>query len=99
MNIYNFKPPTIDEDFHTLFKGKNLEIIRIVSSDKLEVKEYNQKEDEFVVLLEGNAKLEIEGKVKELKKGDYIHIPAFTKHKVLQTSKGTLWLAIHFKNS
>jgi len=98
MNFFNYKIPNIGEDFATLFKEKNIEITRIVSSDKLEIKEYNQSRDEFVILLEGSAKLEIKGRVKELKKGDYLYIPAHTKHKVLQTSKGTLWLAIYFKD-
>jgi len=97
MNFFNYKTPNIGEDFATLFKDKNIEIMRIVSSDKLETKEYNQSTNEFVILLEGSAKLEIEGRVKELKKGEYLYIPAHTKHKVLQTSKGTLWLAIYFK--
>jgi len=97
MNFYNYNTPTIGEDFDTLFKGKSIEITRIVSSDKIEIKEYNQEKDEFVILLEGNAKLEIKGVIKELKKGDSLYIPAYTKHKVVQTSKGALWLAIYFK--
>ena len=96
MNIFNFEIPTSGELFNTLFKSKNIEITQIVSSDKLEPKEYNQDKDEFVVLLEGEATLEIEGRVQNLQKGDYLHIPAYTKHKVLNTSKGALWLAIYF---
>ena len=99
MNLYNFKIPNTGEEFTTLFKGKNIEITRIVSSDELEIKEYNQSTDEFVVLLEGGATLEFEGKVIKLKRGDYLYIPAYTRHKVLKTSKGALWLAVHFKST
>ena len=98
MNFFDYNIPNLGEDFTTLFKGKNIKISRIVSSDKLEIIEYNQTSDEFVILLEGSATLEIEGKLVELKRGDYLQIPANTKHKVLQTSKGALWLAIYFKN-
>jgi len=98
VNIFDFKIPNDGEFFNTLFKDKNIEITQIVSSDKLEPKEYNQDRDEFVMLLEGEATLELEGRVFKLKKGDYLHIAAHTKHKVLNTSSGALWLAIYFKH-
>jgi len=96
MNIFDFKIPNLGEDFTTLLEHKNVKIVRIVSSDNLEKKEYNQKEDEFVILLRGSATLEIEGKNVTLNKGDTLFIPAKTKHKVLATQKGTLWIAIYF---
>ena len=96
MNIYDFKIPKIGEEFTTLLEKENIKIARIVSSDKLEEKEYYQKEDEFVILLEGKASLEIEGKKVTLNRGETLFIPAKTKHKVLTCQKGTLWLAIHF---
>ncbi len=96
MNIFDFKIPNVGEDFTTLLEHKNVKIVRIVSSDNLEKKEYNQKEDEFVILLRGSATLEIEGKNVTLNKGDTLFIPAKTKHKVLATQKGTLWIAIYF---
>ncbi len=99
MNIYDYITPNTGEDFTTLLKKENIKIERIVSSDKLENKEYCQKEDEFVILLEGIATLEINGKNKILTKGDTLYIPAKTKHKVLSTQKGTLWIAIYFKYS
>ncbi len=96
MNIFDFKIPNVGEDFTTLLEHKNVKVVRIVSSDNLEKKEYNQKEDEFVILLKGSATLEIEGKNVTLNKGDTLFIPAKTKHKVLATQKGTLWIAIYF---
>jgi len=97
LNIFNYNIPTEGESSKTLLKSKNIEIIQIVSSDKLEAKEYNQDSNEFVILLEGKAKLELEGEIKELKKGDTLNILAHTKHKVLEATNGTLWLAIHYK--
>ena len=96
MNIYNFEVPNSGEDFTTLFENKNLKIVRIVSSDNLEILEYCQEEDEFVILLEGKAELELDGKKLILNRGDTQFIPAKTKHKVLATQKGTLWIAVHF---
>ena len=95
MNLFDYTIPAISETFTTLLKYKNITINRIVSSDSLEAKTYTQEEDEWVVLLEGEAILQIEDKEKKLTKGDSLLIPAKTPHKVLQTQKGTLWLAIH----
>ena len=96
MNIYDYKIPTTGEEFTTLFENKKIKIVQIVSSDKLELVEYCQEEDEFVILLEGSAQLDIEGKNVILNRGDTLYIPSKTKHKVLATQKGTLWIAIHF---
>ena len=96
MNIYDYKIPTYEEDFTTLFENKNIKIVRIVSSDNLEIKEYCQEEDEFVILLEGKAVLDLNGKKITLNRGDTLFIPSKTKHRVLTTQKGTLWIAIHF---
>jgi len=95
-NIYNYTIPSSGEDFSTLFEDKNIKIVRIVSSDKIEPQEYIQDDNEYVILLKGSATLEIDGKLKELVKGDTLFIPAKTPHKVLKTSKGALWLAVHF---
>ena len=95
-NIYNYTIPSSGEDFSTLFEGKNIKIVRIVSSDNIDPQEYIQDDNEYVILLEGSATLEIDGKLKELVKGDTLFIRAKTPHKVLKTSKGALWLAVHF---
>jgi len=97
MNIYNHTLPSIGEEFTTLLESKNIKIVKIVSSDNINDIEYCQNENEFVVLIEGSATIEIEGDIKKLKRGDYLYIPALKKHKVIKTSKGTLWIAIHFK--
>jgi len=96
MNIYDYITPTIGEEFTTLLEKENIKIVRIVSSDKLEAKEYCQEENEFVILLEGKATLDIKGKRIKLSRGDTLFIPARTEHKILATKKGTLWLAIYF---
>lgn len=97
MNIFEKLPPLENEIFEILHKQKDIEITHIVSSSKIPNKEYDQEEDEFVLLLEGEARLSIEGKEKLLKKGDYIFLPAHTKHKILHVKNNTHWLAIYIK--
>jgi len=95
MNIYEYKVPSIGEEFTTLLQHKNVQINHIVSSDKLEDKIYIQDEDEWVVVLKGSATLLVDNKEIKLKEGDTLFIPAKTSHKVLQTLNDTLWLAMH----
>jgi len=95
MNLYDYSIPETGENFATLLEHKNVKIVRIVSSDKLEPIEYRQEEDEWVVVLEGEAELELNGEPLKLTRGETLFIPARTPHKVLKTTPGTLWLAIH----
>ncbi len=95
MNLFDYTVPATDETFTTLLTHKNITINRIVSSNSLEAQTYLQEEDEWVVLLEGEAILQIKEEERKLTKGDSVLIPAKTPHKVLQTQKGTLWLAVH----
>ena len=61
---------------------------------------YDQKSDEWVMLLAGSAGLLIEGEqsVRNLNPGDYLMLPAHCRHRVEWTAQGqdTVWLAIHF---
>lgn len=98
MNIFDYDVPKIGEDFATLFENKKIRIVRIVSSNTIENKQYIQNEDEFVIVLEGEAKLTIDNEIKYLNKGEYLFIPAKTPHEVLKTISGTLWLAVYFVN-
>jgi len=95
MNLFDYTLPKTGETFTTLLQHKNIEIVRIVSADTLEEKCYIQEEDEWVIVLEGEATLEIEGTATRLRRGESLLIPAHTPHRVLQTQQGTLWLAVH----
>ena len=95
MNLYNFTVPKDGEAFTTLLEHKNIKINRIVSSSDIEPIGYIQDEDEWVVVIEGEATLFLEEKEKVLKKGDTLFIPAKTPHKVLKTSHSTVWLTVH----
>ena len=97
MNLFEIeKLPKIDNElFQTLLKHKNIEIKRIVSNTLKTPQKFIQKENEFVVLLKGCAKIEINGEIKKLKAGEYLFIPANTPHTLLKTKKVAIWLAIH----
>ena len=95
MNLYDYTVPVSGEEFSELLATEKAKIVRIVSSDTPPNTLYLQEEDEWVVVLEGKATLEIEGKEKVLQRGDMLFIPAQTPHRVLNTKRGTLWLAVH----
>lgn len=89
------------EIFNTLFQNRTLKIERIVSNGQTSPEDfwYDQREDEFVILLEGKGVIEFEsGELHILEKGDYLHIPAHTKHRnsYTDTAKPTVWLALFF---
>ena len=88
-------PPQEGERFDTLLRHKGLVIERIVSSTKIESQEYVQAQDEWVVLLQGEAELDVAGKRMSLQAGDYVFLPSATPHTVLRASQGALWLAVH----
>lgn len=77
-------------------------IERIISNGQTtaEGKWYNQEQDEWVILLQGEARLEFSGSgIVELTRGDYVWIPSHTLHRVTSTSSAPecIWLALHSK--
>ncbi len=95
-NIYdNANPPTTGERFDTLLRCRNLVIERIASSSAIPPNRYVQTQDEWVLLLQGTAHIEIDGKTESLRAGDYVFLPANTPHSVKQVSDGAVWLAVH----
>ena len=100
-NIFNNILPYCDKEiFDTLLQNQNIKIERIISYGQTSPDSfwYDQEENEFVLLLEGEAKIEFKDKTIALKRGDYLLIPKYTKHRVSYTlpNKPTIWLAIFF---
>lgn len=89
-----------NEEFIDLLKTDNIRIERIVSNGQSSPIDfwYEQKENEFVLLLEGEAQVQFEEEVVSLKKGDFLNIVANRKHRVKYTSKKepSIWLAIFY---
>jgi len=93
----NLPSPTTGEVFEQLLRCRNLRIERIVSSPMPEPTLYDQPQDEWVLLLQGNASLELAGHRIDLTAGDHLFIPARSPHRVVATSgePRCLWLAVH----
>ena len=88
------------ELFETLFSAEDCKAERIVSAGHItpEGQWYDQPLDEWVILLQGNAKLEFAGgETMILKAGDYVFLPAHRRHRVAFTSTDPpcIWLAVH----
>jgi cupin 2 domain-containing protein len=104
-NIFENVPAELKEElFETLAKNKNIRIERIISLGQTtpENKWYDQDENEFVLLLKGEAELLFESEEKQkLKSGDYLIIPAHLKHRVVYTSENPecIWLTVFYNNS
>lgn len=94
-NLDTLQKPTFNsETFTQLFQNHSCRIEAIRSSLTLPGEHYDQDRDEWVVLLEGEAILEIEGVNHPLRKGDYCFIPKHTLHRVVSTSENALWLGV-----
>lgn len=91
----NTEPPYEGERFDRLLRHKNLVVERIVSSSIIAPREYVQPQDEWVLLLQGEAVLHVAGESIALQPGDHLFLPAGVPHTVERTSRGAIWLAIH----
>jgi cupin 2 domain-containing protein len=91
-----------NEQFTELLTRPGLKIERIVSTGQCSPPDfwYDQPGGEWVLLIQGEAKLRFadEIKIHHLKTGDFLDIPAHTKHRVEWTAPdpSTIWLAIHY---
>jgi cupin 2 domain-containing protein len=91
-----------DEFFTTLLETANVRIEQIVSHGHASPKGswFDQDQHEWVIVLKGAARLRFEGDVRpvEMKPGDFVNIPAHTKHRVEWTTpdEPTVWLAVHY---
>ncbi len=88
------------EQFFELLKHDNVRVEKIVSNGQTTPSRdwYDQDENEFVILLEGDAIIEFEAKEVTLLKGDYLIIEKHIRHRVkyTNTSKPTVWLALFY---
>lgn len=95
-NLYrDALPPACGERFDTLLSHRNLVIERIVSSAGLTPQTYVQTQDEWVMVVQGEADLDVAGEKSHLVAGDHLFLPAGTPHSVERTTAGTVWLAVH----
>ncbi|MGI5830409.1 MAG: cupin domain-containing protein [Bradymonadia bacterium] len=88
------------ESFEDLVKGKGARIERIVSRGQRAPEGggyFVQDWDEWVLLLSGEAHVELAQELVVLKSGDWVWIPAKAAHRVVYTSSEPpcVWCAVH----
>ena len=99
-NIYELSQEVSQlEKSEQIISGKNIQIERIISTGQTTPSGqwYDQELDEWVILLQGEAELSYADDTRiRLKAGDYLLIPAHTKHRVEYTSiePACIWLAV-----
>ncbi len=103
-NLFSNLPTDLPEELtEVLAAGQEVRIERIVSTGQASPPGfwYDQALSEWVVVLQGGAKLLFEGDSEplHLSPGDYVNIPAHRKHRVEWTSpdQPTVWLAVFYR--
>ncbi|KLU04132.1 hypothetical protein RISK_003718 [Rhodopirellula islandica] len=103
MNLFDNVPTNLPSELvEVLAEGQSVRIERIVSTGHTTEPGtwYDQEQDEWVVVLKGEAKLSFDdGEPVTMKPGDHLLIPAHRRHRVEWTTKKepTLWLAVFFE--
>lgn len=89
----------------TLLEQGVLRLERIVSRGQStpEGQWYDQDHDEWVLVIAGQALLQIAGEqvARRLETGDWVYLPAHCRHRVVWTppDRETIWLALHWKEN
>ncbi len=101
-NIFDRLPDATENELsQTLAEGTGFRVERIVSRGQASKDGfwYDQPQDEWVVVLEGRARIELEKprRTLDLERGDWLHLPARCRHRVAWTDpeQDTFWLAVH----
>ena len=98
----NIPPQLAEEITQAVLQRGAVRIERIISQGQTAPAEgwYDQGEHEWVIVLQGAAKLAFaDGRKLDMKPGDYVHLPAHRKHRVAWTDPDqvTVWLAVFFE--
>ncbi len=102
-NILVPLPASAEEVFEEILRRDGVKIERIVSRGQASPEGfwYDQETHEWVLVLRGQAGLELEGRdsVVELGPGDFLDLPAHCRHRVAWTAadEPTVWLAVHYE--
>lgn len=101
-NLFTSMPVSTGvETFDDLLNVPSLRIERIVSHGQASPPGfwYEQDHDEWVIVLQGSASLQVEGNDAPvtLERGDHYWLPAGLRHRVESTAADgpTIWLAVH----
>lgn len=101
-NIFESIPDEMPaEVFEDIVSSPKIRIERILSRGHTSPESgwYDQDENEWVMVIDGQATIEFDdGTFVTLRKGDYLNIPAHSKHKVSWSDPNqiTIWLAVFY---
>lgn len=97
-NLLNLPPQQPEEWIETLAKGNGCRIERIVSWGQASPDGfwYDQDEDEWLTLIQGQSTLKVEGQDVTLCAGDTLMLPAHCRHRVESTTADPpcVWLCV-----
>ncbi|MBI2228696.1 MAG: cupin domain-containing protein [Deltaproteobacteria bacterium] len=88
------------EECLILFESAKVRVERIVSNTHSSPAGfwYDQPEDEWVMVLRGQATLQFPGgQSMAMRAGDHVTIASHVRHRVSETDAETIWLAVHVK--
>ncbi|HDQ41335.1 MAG TPA: cupin domain-containing protein [Desulfonatronum sp.] len=100
-NIFDIPAGKADQErCDVLAQGPETRIERIISQGHASPPGfwYDQVQDEWVCLLQGEAQVAWEhGQIQKLVPGDWLFIPAHARHRIVNTSIAPpcIWLAVH----
>ena len=102
-NLFADLPTDLPEELvESLAENEHVRIERIISTGHVSPEGfwYDQDQNEWVILLKGEAKLMFDGAEQpiHMKPGDYINIPAHHRHRVEWTTpdEPTVWLGVRY---
>ena len=105
-NIFDSIPENFKKEIiENIYVKQNLVIERIISNGQATPtgQWYDQNKDEWLILMQGDATILLEDnhQLINLTAGDYLLIPAHTRHRVEWTRPNfnTIWLAMHMGES
>jgi cupin 2 domain-containing protein len=100
-NIFDDLPQHLPKELvQILVRAADVRIERIISHGHASSADfwYDQPQHEWVIVLKGEARLQFDDGMVEMKPGDFINIPAFKKHRVDWTTpdEPTVWLGVRY---
>lgn len=96
MNLFDYPKGAFPEEITTVLEeNETIRIEKIVSCGQTSGW-YDQEENEWVLLLKGEAELEFETHKTRLAPGEYLVIPKHTRHRVLNTTQ-CIWLCMFYR--
>lgn len=100
-NIFDDLPQNLPKEVvQTLLEAADVRVERIISHGQASAADfwYDQPQSEWVIVLQGAARLQFEDGWVEMQPGDFLNIPAHQKHRVDWTTpdEPTVWLGVRY---